>query len=384
MSRAPVSRRRGVLLGLLLLSMAGGAAWAAWWHLTGQWYESTENAYVAGHLVQVTPQLAGTVVAVGADDTERVVAGQVLVRLDAADAQVALGQAEAQLAQAVREIRTLYARNGALEALEAQRSSELAKAEEDLARRSPLAASGAVSREDIEHARNAVVTGRAALAAAREDFATNRARTEGTSVTNHPGVATAAARVRDGFLALQRTEIAAPVAGFVARRTVQVGQRVAPGAVLMAIVPLEGVWVDANFKEVQLRNMRIGQPVLLSADLYGSRIEYRGRVTGLAAGTGGAFALLAPQNATGNWIKVVQRLPVRIALDSAQLTAHPLMIGLSMRVEVEVRDTAGTQLAAAPRGALPPAPGVPATQMREAEARIQAVIAANLGTARPR
>lgn len=383
-TRAPGSRRRGTLVALLLLFAAAGAGWAAWWHLSGKWYENTENAYVAGHLVQVTPQLAGTVLSVGADDTERVNAGQVLVRLDPSDARVALAQAEAQLAQAVREVRTLYARNGALQALEAQRASELAKAEEDLARRSPLLSSGAVSKEDVEHARNAIEAARAALSAAREDLATNRARTEGTSVANHPAVASAAARVRDAFLALERTAITAPVAGYVARRTVQVGQRVAPGAVLMSVVPLDGVWVDANFKEVQLRNMRIGQKVRLSADLYGSETDYHGRVAGFAAGTGGAFALLPPQNATGNWIKVVQRLPVRVALDPAELAAHPLMIGLSMRAEVEVRDTTGTQLSAAPAARSLPEPAAVADLLRAAEARVQAVIAANLGGARPR
>jgi len=372
-------RRRGVLVVLFLVFATLAIGWALWWHLTGRWYESTDNAYVAGHVVQVTPQQAGTVVAIGADDTDRVQAGQVLVKLDATDARVALAQAEAQLAQAVREVRTFYARNAALEALQAQRASELAKAEEDLARRRPLAATGAVSKEDVEHARNAVETARAALAASREDLVTNRVRTDGTSIAKHPGVAAAAGRVREAFLALQRTEIVAPVAGYVARRTVQVGQRVASGALLMAVVPLDFVWIDANFKEVQLRDMRIGQPVRLTADLYGNRAEYRGRVAGLAAGTGGAFALLPPQNATGNWIKVVQRLPVRIELEPGQLAAHPLLVGLSMHVDVEIRDTGGAQLAAAPRANPAWAPAALARPTEDAEARVQALIAANLG-----
>ena len=372
-------RRRGVLVVLFLVIATLAIGWALWWHLTGRWHESTDNAYVAGHVVQVTPQQAGTVVAIGADDTDRVQAGQVLVKLDATDARVALAQAEAHLAQAVREVRTFYARNAALEALQAQRASELAKAEEDLARRSPLAATGAVSKEDVEHARNAVETARAALAASREDLVTNRVRTDGISIAKHPGVAAAAGRVREAFLALQRTEIVAPVAGYVARRTVQVGQRVASGALLMAVVPLDSVWIDANFKEVQLRDMRIGQPVRLTADLYGNRAEYRGRVAGLAAGTGGAFALLPPQNATGNWIKVVQRLPVRIALEPGQLAAHPLLVGLSMHVDVEIRDTGGAQLAAAPRANPAWAPAALARPTEDAEARVQVLIAANLG-----
>ena len=373
------TRRRGVLVVLLLVSVLAGIGWALWWHFLGRWHENTDNAYVAGHVVQVTPQVAGTVVAIGADDTDRVKAGQVLVKLDPSDAQVALGQAEAQLAQAVREVRTFYARNAALEALQAQRASELSKAEEDFARRGPLAATGAVSKEDVEHARNAVEAARAALAGAREDLVTNRVRTDGTSITKHPGVATAAARVREAFLAMQRTEIVAPVAGYVARRSVQAGQRVAPGAVLMAVVPLEAVWVDANFKEVQLRDMRIGQPVRLTADLYGSRAEYSGHVAGLAAGTGGAFALLPPQNATGNWIKVVQRLPVRITLDPGPLAAHPLMIGLSMHVDVEIRDTGGVQLAAAPRAEPAWAAAAVAKPAEDAEARVNAIITANVG-----
>ena len=383
MARVPVrGRRRGILVLLFVVFVAAGAGWALWWHLVGRWHESTDNAYVAGHVVQVTPQVAGTVVGIGAEDTDRVQAGQVLVRLDPSDAQVALGQAEAQLAQAVREVRTLYARNASLEALRAQRATELAKAQEDFARRSPLAATGAVSREDVEHARNAVEAARAALSAAREDLVTNRVRTEGTAVVHHPGVAAAAARVRDGHLAVQRTVIAAPVAGYIARRTVQVGQRVAPGAVMMAVVPLDGVWVEANFKEVQLRSMRIGQPVRLHSDLYGDQVEYRGKIAGLAAGTGGAFALLPPQNATGNWIKVVQRLPVRIALEPGQLTTHPLLIGLSMHADVEIRDTSGLQLAAAPRAAQAWVPAVFAKETENAEARVQAIIAANLGSAR--
>ena len=379
---AAKGRRRGVLFLLLFVFVAAGAGWTAWWNLAGRWHENTDNAYVAGHVVQVTPQVAGTVVAIGAEDTDRVQAGQVLVRLDPSDAQVALGQAEAQLAEAVREVRTLYARNATLEALQAQRASELAKAEEDLARRSPLASTGAVSKEDVEHARNAVESAREALTAAREDLATNRVRTEGTAVAKHPAVAAAAARVRDAFLALHRTTIVAPVTGYVARRTVQVGQRVAPGALLMAVVPLDGVWVDANFKEIQLRDMRIGQPVRLHADLYGDRIEYRGKVAGLSAGTGGAFALLPPQNATGNWIKVVQRLPVRIELEPAQLKAHPLLIGLSMRADVEIRDTGGLQLAAAPRTTQAWVPAAVAKETEDAEARVRAIVAANLGAGR--
>jgi membrane fusion protein (multidrug efflux system) len=303
------------------------------------------------------------------------------VRLDAADAQVALEQAEAQLAQAVRESRTLYANNNTLEAGIAVRQSELVRAEEDYARREQLAAKGMISKETLENARAAVATARAALEESREKLASNRTLTDRTTVDAHPNVKRAAARVRETLLALKRAEIAAPVSGYVAKRSVQVGQRVAPGAALMAIVPLDQVWVDANFKESQLRAMRIGQPVRLVADMYGDRVEFHGRVAGLAAGTGGAFALLPPQNATGNWIKVVQRLPVRILLDLKQLEEYPLRIGLSMRAEVDIRDTGGPQLAAAPRANAAYSIAAPEAGSADAEARVRAIIAANLGAA---
>jgi membrane fusion protein (multidrug efflux system) len=375
-------RRRVALLLLIFAFAALGAAWGAWWYTVGRNYETTDNAYVAGNLVQVTPQVAGTVVSIAADDTDRVKAGQALVRLDAADARLALEQAEAELAQAVRESRTLYANNNMLEAGVAVRQSELAKAGEDLARREQLAAKGMTTRESLDNARAAVATAQAALSEAREKLASNRALTDRTTVQSHPNVLRAAARVREAFLLLRRTEIAAPVSGYVAKRSAQVGQRVAAGAPLMAIVPLDQVWVDANFKEVQLRNMRIGQPVRLLADMYGDHLEFRGRVAGLAAGTGGAFALLPPQNATGNWIKVVQRLPVRVLLDAKQLEEHPLRIGLSMRAEVDVRDTGGAQLASAPRSGAAYTAAAPDAFSGEADARVRAIVAANLGAER--
>jgi membrane fusion protein, multidrug efflux system len=317
------ARRRGALLVLAVVLAAALGSWAWWWQAVARFYESTENAYVAGNLVEVTPQVAGTVIAIGADDMQRVESGQMLVRLDRADAEVALAQAEAGLARAVREARTLYANNLALAADVREREAELARAEEFLARRAPLARQGVVSREELETARTAVAAATAALAATRERLAANRVLTDKVKLEDQPSVLAAAARVREAWLALARAEIPAPVAGTVARRSVQIGQRVAPGARLMAVVPLGGVWVEANFKEAQLRDMRIGQPATVTADLYGARVEYRGRVAGFAAGTGGAFALLPPQNATGNWIKVVQRVPVRIELDSGQLREHP-------------------------------------------------------------
>ena len=373
------ARRRRALSVVMVVFLLIGIGWISWWYLESRGHETTDNAYVGGNLVQVTPRVAGTVVAIGADDTDLVEAGQTLVRLDPSDARIALAQAEAQLAQAVREARVLYAKDTTLAAALAQRKVDLARTEDDLARRAPLVASGAVSKEDLQHARDAFAAARAALKTAEEQLAASRALTEGTAVQKQPNVLRAAARVREAFLAVQRDEIPAPVRGYVAKRSVQVGQQVAPGVPLMAVVPLGDVWVDANFKEVQLRNMRIGQPVRLTADLYGSGVEYRGQVAGLAAGTGGAFALLPPQNATGNWIKVVQRLPVRIELDQKQLAAHPLRVGLSMEVDVDVRDASGLQLAKAPVKGPVYATRAFEEQAAAADARVREIIAANLG-----
>lgn len=340
------SHRRKILLPLVAALVVVGIGVALWWLLEGRYHETTDDAYVAGDVVQITPQIAGTVLAIHADDTDVVKAGAPLVDLDPADARVALDQAEAALAQTVREVRGLYTTNSSLIAVVSQREADLAKANDDLHRRQALAGTGAVSGEEIEHASAGVKAAEAALATAREQLLSNNALTDHTTVETHPNVARAAARVEEAYLALRRTAIVAPVAGQVAKRGVQVGTRVAPGQPLMAIVPLDRVWVDANFKEVQLRNVHIGQPVSMVADLYGSRVTYTGKVVGLGAGTGAAFALLPAQNATGNWIKIVQRLPVRIALDPKQVAEHPLRVGLSMEVDVDVHDQSGPEVAA--------------------------------------
>ncbi len=358
---AATSRRRPALLALTAAVLLAAGAYGVWWALFERHYESTDNAYVQAPLVQITPQVGGTVLAVLVDDTDLVKAGQPLVRLDPADARLSLERAEAQLAQTVREVRTLYTNNAALQAAIRVREADvsrvqadLARAQDDVKRRLPLMASGAVGGEEMKHAESAVAAVRgslasaqSALAAAQEQAASNRALTEGTTVEKHPKVERAAAAVREAFLALQRTELPAPVSGQVARRTVQVGQRLAPGMPLMSVIPLDQVWVEANFKEVQLRSMRIGQPVTLYADLYGSKVQYKGHVAGLGAGTGAAFALLPAQNATGNWIKVVQRVPVRLELDAKELAAHPLRVGLSMVATVDVAEQQGAALTAA-------------------------------------
>jgi membrane fusion protein (multidrug efflux system) len=371
-------RRWRWLGGLAAILIAAGAVYGAYWAQVLRYHQSTDDAYVGGNVVQITPQISGTVIAIGADDTQFVKAGQPLVRLDPADARVALDQAEAQLARTVRDVRNLYATSSQLAAAVQMRQTELNAAQSDLARRQRLGATGAVSGEELQHAVDAVKTAEAELSAAQQQLAANRARVDGTTLQNHPQVRDAAAAVRNAYLTLERTELAAPVAGFVARRNVQLGQRVSPGAALMAVVPLDQVWVDANFKEPQLAHMRIGQHVQLSADLYGGHVSYHGTVAGFGAGTGAAFSLLPAQNATGNWIKIVQRVPVRIALDPGEIAAHPLQIGLSMKANVEVRGAAdGARLPQVAGNQPAWTTAATGEDDAQADARVQAIIAAN-------
>jgi len=386
-------RRKKALVAVAAVTLLGGIAYGAWYVLVASHFEHTDNAYVQANVVQVTSQVGGTVVSIGADDTDRVRAGQVLVRLDPADAQVALDQAQAQLAQAVREVRTLYANNGSLSAQVSLRQAdlsraqnELARAQDDVQRRSPLVASGAVGKEEFVHAqaqlavaRSGVSAAESALLAAREQLTSNQSLTEGTSVSEHPNVARAAARVREAYLAVQRAALLAPLDGHVAKRTVQVGQRLQAGAPVMTLVALERPWVDANFKESQLQRIRIGQPATLTADVYGQKVVYHGTVSGLGAGTGAAFALLPAQNATGNWIKVVQRVPVRVSLDEAEVKAHPLRVGLSMLVEVDVKDQDGAVLAQAPREQPVARTTVYDDLQKDADALVQRIVSRNLG-----
>ena len=392
----PLPRRRRTAL-LAIAGVVGLAAVAAgvYWALVLNHYESTDNAYVQGNLVQITPQVGGTVLAIYADDTDQVKAGAPLVRLDATDAQVALDQAKAQLAQTVREVRVMYANNSTLSAQIALRESEvtrvnadLERAQDDLNRRAPLVATGAVGKEEFDHAasqlaalKSGLASAQSALVAAREQLASNQSMTDGVAVEQHPNVQRAAARVREAWLALARASLPAPLDGVVAKRNVQVGQRVAAGAPLMTLVPLSDLWVDANFKEGQLRKLRIGQPATLEADVYGRKVEYHGKVVGLGAGTGSAFSLLPAQNATGNWIKVVQRVPVRIALDPKELAANPLRIGLSMEVKVDVGNTGGHQLSEVVRSAPVAQTSVFDHLNADADAEVRRIIAANLGRA---
>jgi len=364
-----------VSLGIVVLALGYGV----YWETVLRFRETTDDAYVNGNIVQITPQIAGTVVGINADDTQYVSAGQVLVRLDPSDAKVALDEAEAHLALTVRSVRGEFATTAQLAAEQGVRQTDLETAEKDLARRERLAGSGAISGEELQHARDAVSAAKSALLAAQQQFAADHARIDGTQIEDHPEVQAAASAVHSAFLTVARTQLPVPVSGYVAHRNVQLGQRVGPGSVLMAVVPLNQVWVDANFKELQIANMRIGQPATLTADLYGHSVQYHGTVVGFSAGTGAAFALLPAQNATGNWIKVVQRLPVRIVLDPRDLAAHPLQVGLSMRVAVSTQNRDGARL---PQQSAANAPTYSTSVFddadRQASARVEAIIAANL------
>ncbi|MGF6959639.1 efflux RND transporter periplasmic adaptor subunit [Paraburkholderia youngii] len=337
--------KRKFLIVLLVASVAiAGTAYGAYYFLDARYHVDTDDAYVNGNVVQITPQITGTVIGVNADNTQIVKKGEPIVEIDPADARIALQQAEANLGQTVRRVHGLYVDDDKFRADIAERQTDLSKAHDDLKRRLSTGMTGAVSDEEISHARDAVRSAQAALDAARQQLGANRALTANTSIENHPDVLASAARVRDAYLAYARTTMPAPVTGYVAQRTVQVGQRVSPGAALMSVVPLEQVWVDANFKEWQLRHIRVGQTVELTADVYGTSVVYHGKVVGFTPGTGSALALLPAQNATGNWIKVVQRLPVRIEIPPEELEKHPLRVGLSMNVDVDVKDSAGPQL----------------------------------------
>ena len=371
-------RRRLGFIALGAVITLSGLAWGGYWFLDGRYFESTDDAYVNGDVVQITSEVPGTVVALNADDTQAVKAGQPLLTLDPADARIAEVNAEADLARAVRGVRGLFAQDQQLRAQIEQREQAERTADEDLKRRGGLIADGAISAEELSHARDALTTARSNVSAARQQLSQTVAQIDGTTIADHPQVMSAATAVRNAALALHRTQIDSPVSGVIAKRSVQVGQRIAAGTPLMAVVPLEDVWIDANFKEVQLARMRSGQPVAVHTDLYGRHIIYHGHLVGIAAGSGSAFALLPSQNASGNWIKIVQRVPVRILLDPNELHAHPLRVGLSTTVRVDLHDSAGPLVSAVVRN-VPLPRQASAGDDPAVDERIATIIAENAG-----
>jgi membrane fusion protein (multidrug efflux system) len=344
----PPSKRRRILLTIAVVFLVLAGAWTVLEILVLSQREKTDDAYVTGNQIRVSSQIAGTVVEVFARNTSRVTAGQVLLRLDDADAHQALDHAAANLAQTVRQVRQLTAQSGQYDSQNAMRELELARAEQDLSRREPLLAEQAVAGEEVRHARDNVALARAALQQSRLQAAAARALVDHVSLEQNPAVLAASAAYKDAWLHAQRGTIVAPAGGYVAQRSVQLGQRIAPGEPLLSIIPLQDVWLEANFKERQLRNLRIGQPARIISDVYGNDVVFHGRVIGMSAGTGAAFSLLPPQNATGNWIKVAQRVPVKIALDAKELAARPLRIGLSTTTTIDTHDRSGAVLAVDP------------------------------------
>jgi len=340
-SDTPNGKRRFWLILVAAVVIAGGLAWALYWLFYVRYFESTDDAYVAGNVVTITAKENATVLALHADNTQTVRRGQTLVEMDPAVARVNLQAAEANLARAVRDVRGAFSASDTSQAQLHQAQVTLAQARADYERRQKAAATGSVSAEELAHARDAVTAAEAAVRSAGSTLAQSQAAISGTDIATNPDVLAAEARVRAAMIAMGHMRIIAPVDGVIAQRTVQAGQQVAPGTPLMAVVPLSKVWIDANFKEVQLDRVRVGQPVTVTADIYGGSVTYHGHVEGLGAGSGSAFALLPPQNASGNWIKIVQRVPVRIALDPAELKAHPLRIGLSVTADVDVHDQSG-------------------------------------------
>ena len=375
----PKGTRGKILVIVALIFITLGVLWGLYWVLVLSTRERTDDAYVNGNKVVISSQISGTVIAVLTDDTQRVKAGQVLVRLDPADAQTGLARSASALGQAVRQVRQEKLTAEQQDSMIATRQLELARAKADLTKREPLLAESAIAPEEVRHARENVQLALAALTQARRQAATSHALVDGVPVEDNPAVLQAKAAFRDAWITAQRNSVVAPVTGYVADRSVQLGQHIQAGQALMTVIPLNALWVDANFKEVQLGNLRIGQAAEVRSDVYGGSFIYHGQVKGVSAGTGAAFALLPAQNASGNWIKVVQRVPVRIQIDATDLAKSPLRVGLSATVTVDITNRQGPVLA--PETANQPVDDteVYAPDLEKANAEADGIVRRNLG-----
>jgi membrane fusion protein (multidrug efflux system) len=381
----PKARRKKVIIlsAIAAVFVLAGLAWLLLYIFVFSQRETTDDAYVKGDMVMISSRIAGTVVEVAVEETDRVHQGQVLVKLDPVDARVALMNAEGQLAQAVREAQARMQQANQADAAIPQRRAQYEQARDEYNRRHPLLERRAVSAEEVDTGKRQMQQALAALQAAEREAAAAHAQVDGTTVEDFPAVIQARAQFRNAWVNNGRNAIVSPIEGYAARRQVQVGQRIQPGQDLLTVVPLSDLWVDANFKETQLEHIRIGQPVKITTDMY-SDVEYRGTVVGLNAGTGSAFSLLPAENATGNWIKVVQRLPVRVAINADDLRKHPLRIGLSTYVNVDTRDRNGRVLAETPRDKPLASTNVYEQEMDRADERAQEIIRANTVDAVPK
>ena len=380
--KQPANKKKKRKVALLLLAaivLVVGIAWLVYWFLVLRHFQETDDAYVAGNQVQVMAQVSGSVNKVWFEDTDYVKKGDVLVTLDQTDAQQAFEKAQTALATSVRQTHQMMINSKQYQATIELQKTALAQAQADLQRRVPLGASNLIGREELQHSRDAVATAKAQLDVAEQQYNANHAMILNTSLAEQPAVKQNAAALRDAWLALQRTQIRSPMDGYVSRRSVQVGSQISTTTPLLAVVPAKNLWVDANFKETQLAGVRIGQPATVVSDIYGDDVVYQGKVVGLDMGTGSAFSLLPAQNATGNWIKVVQRLPVRIELDAQQLAQHPLRIGLSTLVKVDTTQQDGGVLATSVRNNPAYESNALAIDLAPADRLIAEIIHANAG-----
>lgn len=378
-SRGNNGKRKRILLIITAVFILAGLAWLLLYIFVLSQRVVTDDAYVQGNQVIVSSQVPGTVIAVFADNTDRIDTGQPLVKLDKTDADVGLAQARGALAGAVRQVRQMRAQAEQGDAAVDARRVALSMARANLARRQPLLADEAVARETLDNLRDKVKAASAELKLAQRQASAAHAAVDGLSIAENPRVLQARAQYRQAWLMAHRTDIVAPVNGYIANRSVQVGQQVRPGLPLMQVISLDNLWVDANFKESQLQHVRIGQAVSINTDLYGSDVTYHGKVLGMSAGTGAAFALLPPQNASGNWIKVVQRVPVRISLNAHELRQHPLRVGLSTKVTIDTHDREGRVLAQKSTNKTTASTAVYDTGQADADRAAHAIIEANLG-----
>ena len=374
----PKAKRKKVIVLSVIAAVfiLAGLTWLLLYIFVFSQRETTDDAYVKGDMVTISSRIAGTVIEVSVEETERVHQGQVLIKLDPVDARVSLMNAEGQLAQAVREAQAKMQQANQADAAIPQRRAQYEQARDDYNRRHPLLERRAVSAEEVDTGKRQMEQAKAALDAAEREAAAAHAQVDGTTVENYPAVIQARSQFRNAWVNNGRNAIVSPIEGYAARRQVQVGQRIQPGQDLLTVVPLSDLWVDANFKETQLEHIRIGQPVKLTTDMY-SDVEYHGKIIGLNAGTGSAFSLLPAENATGNWIKVVQRLPVRVAIDAEDLRKHPLRIGLSTDVNVDTHDRDGRVLSDTIRSKPLASTNVYEQEMGEADQHAEEIIRAN-------
>lgn len=339
---AKKDKKRKLAKKALLITLGGvvakvGVGVGVWWMWEGSHYVSTDNAYVGAATAQINSQTSGQILEVRVADTDQVKRGDVLATIDPSDAQLTVNKADADYRRALQRVEQYFAQEAQAEANVKAREADLSRALQDYRRRANLASSGAISEEELTTVRSAYEAAQANLRAAQQSLAAQQALTRGVSIDHHPETDAARAALDNANLTLGRTVIRAPIDGVVTQKRAEIGQRIDPGQPMMAIAPLSDAYVDANFKEGQLAHVQIGQPVKLTSDLYGEHVVFHGVVKGLGGGTGSAFAVIPAQNATGNWIKVVQRVPVRISLDPAELAAHPLRVGLSMKAEIDTR-----------------------------------------------